>query len=273
MAALSYNEAESSQISDDLDWKRRSADQSFPMRLQKFLARAGVASRRGSEALMSAGRVEVNGVVITELGFKVDPLLDSVSVDGVQVVWGAKPVTLILNKPAGIITSMKDYRGRRCVADIMPCDQYPGLYPIGRLDQDTTGLLLFSTDGNLGNALLHPSHHVDKTYVVQVKGSLGKHALDELERGVMLDDGMTSPAQARIIAQHTRTTELELVIHEGRKHQVKRMCLAVGHPVVHLHRSHFGPLSVEGLPEGLYRELTEEELVELYQAAGLELPS
>ncbi|MEG0504464.1 MAG: S4 domain-containing protein, partial [Raoultibacter sp.] len=127
-----------------------------PMRLQKFLARAGAASRRGSENLMTAGRVTVNGVVTSELGSKVDPLVDEVAVDGIIVKLSDEPVTLMLNKPKGVITTMSDPQGRTCVASLVPTDRYPGLYPIGRLDFDTTGLLLFSTDGELGHALLHP---------------------------------------------------------------------------------------------------------------------
>ena len=141
-----------------------------PMRLQKFLARAGAASRRGSENLMTAGRVRVNGEVVTELGSKVDPLCDVVEVDGVVVRLFDSSVTIMLNKPAGYLTTMSDPHGRPCVASLVPTDRFPGLFPVGRLDMDTTGLLLFSTDGELGNSLLHPRYHVDKTYHARVAG-------------------------------------------------------------------------------------------------------
>ena len=133
-----------------------------PMRLQRFLARAGVASRRGSEGLMTAGRVTVNGEVKTEMGTKIDPLVDRVEVDGRLVSLIAGATYLVLNKPSGYVTTMSDPQGRPCIADLVPTDRYPSLYPVGRLDKDTTGFLLFTTDGDLGQALLHPSHHVDK---------------------------------------------------------------------------------------------------------------
>lgn len=250
-----------------IGWREREANHEYPMRLQRFLARAGVASRRGSEKLMTAGRVEVNGIVVTELGTKVDPLVDEVSVDGVKVEWGAAPVTLALNKPAGIITTMDDFRGRRCVADLVPSDRYPGLYPIGRLDRDTTGLLLFSTDGELGNNLLHPSRHVTKVYRAVVEGAPTDEEVERLCRGVMLRDGMTAPAKVSVTDVQRGRAVLSIAIHEGRNHQVKRMCKAVGHPVVHLHRETFGPISLNGLPEGRWRVLEGGQLASLYRVA------
>ena len=145
-------------------------DRIVPMRLQKFLARAGAASRRGSENLMTAGRGTVNGKVVTELGSKVDPLVDEVAVDGAVVRLADGPVTIVLHKPAGFVTTMSYPQGRRTVAELVPTERYPGLFPIGRLDFDTTGLLLFSTDGELGNGLLHPKHHVTKRYLACVEG-------------------------------------------------------------------------------------------------------
>ena len=174
------------------------AEQEGQVRLQKFLARAGVASRRASEKLIEAGRISVNGQVVTELGTKVDPEADEVRLDGAPVRKAAEAVTLMLNKPAGYLTSMKDPQGRPCVAQLVPLDEFPALYPLGRLDYDTTGLLLFSTDGELGNAVLHPSHHVDKTYRALVKGKPSEAALDRLRSGVVLDDGPTQPAEVRL---------------------------------------------------------------------------
>lgn len=243
------------------------------MRLQKFLARAGAASRRGSEALMSAGRVTVNGRVVTELGSKVDPAVDTVAVDGKVVALSDVPKTIMLHKPAGYVTTMSDPHARRTVAELVPVDEYPGLFPIGRLDKDTTGLLLFSTDGELGNALLHPSHHVDKTYQALVRGRVGKAAVERLESGVELEDGLTAPATVRRAPSRKSdppsTSRLEITIHEGRKRQVRRMCEAVGHEVVRLHRASFGPLSLGSLEPGSWRELTAEELAQLGEAAGV----
>jgi 23S rRNA pseudouridine2605 synthase len=240
-----------------------------PMRLQKFLARAGAASRRGSENLMTAGRVRVNGIIVTELGSKVDPRVDVVEVDGTVVKLGAAPVTLALNKPTGYVTTMSDPQGRSCVAHLVPVASHPGLYPIGRLDRDTTGLLLFSTDGELGNALLHPSHHVTKVYLATVEGgAVGSEALRHLREGVLLDDGMTAPADASVRSRNRDSTVLRIAIHEGRKRQVRRMCKAVGHPVTALERISFGPIALGSLPSGSWRELSASELAALYAAAG-----
>lgn len=241
-----------------------------PMRLQKFLARAGVASRRGSEGLMSAGRVKVNGVVVRELGSKVDPNVDVVEVDGVVARLFDAPVTIMLNKPAGYLTTMSDPHGRPCVASLVPIERFPGLFPVGRLDMDTTGLLLFSTDGELGNGLLHPRKHVEKTYRVRVKGSFEQSEAELLERGIELDDGPTLPARVRILSSGAKRSDVEITIHEGRKRQVKRMCTAVGHEVLQLHRSDFGPLSLGNLAEGRWRALEDFEVQALRQAAGMQ---
>ena len=243
-------------------------EQPFPMRLQKFLARAGVASRRGSEDLMTAGRVSVNGQVVTELGSKVDPKVDVVCVDGREVHLEDDSVYLMLYKPKGYLTTMDDPQGRPCVAQLVPRDLYPGLYPVGRLDKDTTGLLLFTTDGDMGQHLLHPKHHVDKTYQAHVDGVPDEVDLARLSGGIMLDDGLTAPARVRIVAEHPDgSSDIELVIHEGRKRQVKRMCSAVHHPVLDLHRSSFGPLEL--VEEGAWRLLRDDEVASLREATGL----
>lgn len=236
-----------------------------PLRLQKFLARAGVASRRSSEDLMTAGRVTVNGEVVTELGSKVDPLCDIVAVDGRIVTLYDRPITLMLNKPKDVITTMKAQSAKAIVADLIPVDKYPGLYPLGRLDKDTTGLLLFSTDGDLGNALLHPSHHVEKTYEVHVLNKVTPEQIASLRAGVLLDDGMTQPAVVEECKGDPR--HISLTIHEGRYHQVKRMLEAVGNKVVMLHRSRFGNLSLGDLEPGEWRFLDEREVAELLESA------
>lgn len=253
----------------------------YPMRLQRFLARAGAASRRGSERLMTEGRVRVNGVVVTELGSKVDPERDEVTVDGRPVRLEERPVTIVLNKPAGYVTTMSDPQGRCTVAELVPTREHPGLFPVGRLDLDTTGLLLFTTDGDLGQALLHPSRHVEKHYVALVSGTPSEIDLDRLRRGIMLDDGPAAPAKARLIGPDERSFStvaphgagrtgggepnavVGLTIHEGRKHQVKKMMLAIGHRVLALHRDAFGPVRLGGVREGEWREVTEAERAEL----------
>lgn len=234
------------------------------MRLQKFLARAGVASRRASEALIMDGRVTVNGTIVAELGTKVS-LADLVVVDGREVRLPESHVTIMLHKPAGVVTSMKAQAGQSIVADLVPTDRYPGLYPIGRLDSDTTGLLLFSTDGELGHALLHPSRHVPKTYVAWTRGKLSNAEANRLRKGVMLEDGLTQPAEVEFVGGNR--SHVRMTIHEGRKRQVKRMFEAVGHPVSRLHRERFGPLELDGLKPGQWRELTDRETDELLRSS------
>ncbi|MDY2776872.1 MAG: pseudouridine synthase [Collinsella sp.] len=242
----------------------REGERLVPMRLQRFLARSGIASRRGSENLMTQGRVTVNGVVATELGTKVDPLRDKVEVDGIPVEPARGATHLMLNKPAGFLTTMSDPHGRPTVAELVPTERFPGLYPVGRLDMDTTGLLLFTTDGDLGQALLHPSHHVWKTYVALVDGVVSDAELDPLRRGIELDDGPCQPARCRVLERpRPRATRVEVIIREGRKNQVKRMLSKIHHPVLSLHRTRFGPLALTGLDEGSWRELTEEEVASL----------
>lgn len=268
------------------------------MRLQKFLARAGVASRRHAEELIVAGRVMVNGQP-AELGCSVDPGSDEIRVDGGAPVRLAEgDVTIMLHKPAGYVTTMDDPQGRATVADLVPADRFPGLFPVGRLDRDTTGLLLFTTDGELGNALLHPRRHVEKRYLALVEGTPDAKALERLRRGVALSDGMTLPARAELLrggdaqkaaraigtgkgagginASHTgkrnravreKTGSYVLVgLREGRKREVRRMLEAVGYPVIALHRSSFGPLELGDLPRGSWRELADVEVGELKAA-------
>jgi 23S rRNA pseudouridine2605 synthase len=245
------------------------AGRAVPMRLQKFLARAGVASRRGSEDLMTAGRVTVNGVVVAELGAKVDPLVDEVAVDGVVARLEQGAVYLALNKPAGYVTTMKDPQGRPTVADLMPKEP-AGLFPVGRLDQETEGLLLLTTDGELAQRLMHPRHHVSKTYLATVDGRPDERDLRRLREGIDLDDGRTAPAEARVVRAAGGRTVVELKIREGRKRQVRRMLSALGHPVAHLERVAFGPVALGGLARGGVRALTEAEVGELKREAGLE---
>jgi len=240
-----------------------------PLRLQKFLARAGVASRRGSEDLMTAGRVRVNGQVVTSLGSKVNPLVDVVEVDGREVRLGAGAVYMALNKPAGFVTTMSDPQGRPTVADLVPGEEFPGLFPVGRLDFDTTGLLLFTTDGELSHRLLHPRWTVPKTYVALVEGHPGQIARKKLSTGVDLDDGVTAPASVRLLERREGVALVEIVIGEGRKRQVRRMFSAVHHPVVELHRIGFGPVELGTLAPGTWRLLDASEVEALRAAVGM----
>lgn len=241
-----------------------------PMRLQRFLARAGIASRRGSEDLMSAGRVQVNGVTVSGLGAKVTPLLDTVTVDGVKVEFTSGPVHLMLNKPFEVMTTMKDPQGRATVSDLVPADEYPGLFPVGRLDYETTGMLLFTTDGELSHRLLHPTRKVPKTYVAAVDGHPGQVALKHLREGVRLDDGQTAPADVRVLERRDDSALMEIVLREGRKRQVRRMFSAVGHPVRALHRRAFGPVELGLLGTGEWRHLDSVEIESLRRAVGMD---
>lgn len=239
------------------------------MRLQKFLARAGAASRRGSEDLMTAGRVAVNGVVTTELGAKVDPLVDVVTLDGVEVRLEAGCVYLALNKPRHVMTTMSDPQGRPTVADYVPAAQYPGLFPVGRLDFDTTGLLLFTTDGELAHRALHPRWKVPKSYRALVEGVPDDTDLKMLREGVQLDDGLTAPAEAEMLKElEDGRSVVRLVISEGRKRQVRRMLSAVGHPVAALTRESFGPIDLGNLEPGVWRMLEATEVQALRESVA-----
>ena len=245
----------------------------FPMRLQKFLARAGVASRRGSEDIMTAQRVTVNGVVVTELGAKVDPQVDEVAVDGKVVRLADEPSYYAFHKPIEVMTTMSDPQGRHTVAEYFPPDAPAGLFPVGRLDYISEGLLLFMSDGELAQLLLHPKHHVTKTYLATVKGVPSPATLAHLRQGVELDDGLTALAGATLVSSTgERGSEggravVELRISEGKKRQVRRMMSAVGHPVTRLVRVGFGPVQLGDLPVGAVRPLEKNEIEALKWAA------
>ena len=216
------------------------------MRLNAYLARAGIASRRGAETLIRAGRVTVNGEVAGLATFVEGK--DRVEVDGAEVT--PEPLTyILLHKPAGVVTTARDPQGRPTVVELVPGE--PRVVPVGRLDADTTGALLLTNDGQLAHRLAHPRYGVEKTYVAEVEGDAGEEALRCLRDGVELEEGSTAPARARRLGRG----RVELVLHEGRKHQVKRMLAAVGHPVTRLHRSEYAGLTLEGLEPGACREL------------------
>ena len=224
------------------------------MRLNAFLARAGVASRRGADELIKAGRVTVDGEpgrLNTVVGAR-----DRVEVDGKEVA-RQRLRYVLLHKPAGVVTTARDPQGRPTVVELVPAE--PRVVPVGRLDADTTGALLLTNDGQLAHRLAHPRYGVDKTYVAAVEGDPGEDALARLREGVELDDGRTAPARARRLG----SGRIELVLHEGRKHQVKRMLAAVGHPVTRLHRSAYAGLTLAGLEPAEWRELEPSEVERL----------
>lgn len=230
-------------------------------RLQKVLAQAGIGSRRVCEIYIDEGRISVNGV-IAHLGQRVDPLVDVVEFDGSQI--GVKPglVHYLLNKPAGVVTTAQDTHGRPTVVELVPAE--PRVFPVGRLDADTEGLLLLTNDGDLTHRLTHPSFGVEKEYLAEVRGEPSRGALRTLREGVDLEDGPTAPAAVSTLQANL----LRITIHEGRNRQVRRMCEAVGHPVVRLVRTRIGPLTDTTLKPGEWRELTQAEVRSLERAVG-----
>jgi 23S rRNA pseudouridine2605 synthase len=237
------------------------------MRLQRFLAQAGVASRRHAEALITAGRVRVNGRVITELGTKVAPG-DKVLVDGRRVT-GEDLVYLLMFKPRGVMTTLEDPAGRPTVKELLPKNLTERVFPVGRLDYNTEGGLLFTNDGDLMQGLLHPSRHVAKVYHAKLRGKVPVEQIEKLRRGVMLKSGKTKPAGAFILSETESNTWLEIELTEGRTHQVKDMADVIGHPVVKLTRVAFAGLSVEGLRPGETRPLTIAEIEDLRKLAAV----
>ncbi|MEM8924089.1 MAG: pseudouridine synthase [Actinomycetota bacterium] len=227
-------------------------------RLQKALARAGVGSRRVSEDLIAEGRVLVNGNV-AELGARVTDD-DEITVDGAIISTKVDGVTYLLNKPKGTVTTATDTHGRPIVVDLVPDE--PRVFPVGRLDLDTEGLLLLTNDGALAHRLTHPSFGVEKEYLAHVRGRPNRAAIRRLREGVELDDGLTAPAKASVVAPGM----IRLTIHEGRNRQVRRMCEAIGHPVLRLARTRIGPLSDARLKPGHWRPLTTDELLDLQRA-------
>ncbi|MED4925584.1 pseudouridine synthase [Anoxybacillus geothermalis] len=228
-------------------------------RLQKVIARAGFASRRKAEEMILQGRVKVNGRVVTELGVKVGPR-DEVEVDGIPVE-REEPVYYLLYKPRGVISSVKDDKGRKVVTDFFK-DLDKRIYPVGRLDYDTSGLLLLTNDGDFANLLMHPRYEIEKVYVAKVKGIPTREQLKQLEQGVMLEDGMTAPAKVKLLSadRKKRTAIVEIRIHEGRNRQVRRMFEAIGCEVMKLKRERYAFLDLKGLRPGEYRELSPHEV-------------
>jgi len=241
-------------------------------RLQKILSRAGITSRRGAEELITAGRVAVNGLVVTELGVKADPDRDSITLDGKKVDHAVAGVYLLLYKPAGYMTTLKDPEGRPLVTDLLK-DVRERVYPVGRLDYNTEGLLLLTNDGAWANALAHPRHEVDKGYHVRIRGKVTQEQLRKLAAGVELEDGKTAPAVVSLVRESESNTWLSITIHEGRYRQVRRMCEAVGLSVVRLKRVSYAFLNLEGLKSGEHRSLTLGEVEHLRRMGRGEKPA
>ncbi len=237
-------------------------------RLHKFLARAGISSRRQGEKLIQEGRVKVDGHVVDTMGMRIDPEKVHVTVDGRKVLLPARLRTMMLNKPAGYVTTMADPQGRRKVTDLL-ADQEERLFPVGRLDYDATGLLLLTNDGELAHRLMHPRYKVAKTYRVTVAGQFAPAARKRLLTGIDLDGRPAIPEQVRVLKISPDRSVLEMTIREGRYHQVKRMCEQAGHPVLKLKRIAYGPLRLGRLGPGACRELSQEELHDLEEAIGI----
>lgn len=251
---------------DDTDNSASSGSAPTGERLQKVLAHAGVASRRHAEELMRAGRVTVNGIVARALGTRVDPARDDVRVDGAPVRGVTSHTYVLLNKPAGLVTTMRDPQGRRTVLDLLPPELVARrIYPVGRLDRDTEGLLLLTDDGALALRLTHPRYALAKVYEALVEGHPTAQTLAALARGVVLPGEVrpTAPARAWVVRRDGAQTWIGLELHEGRNRQVRRMLDAVGHPVARLRRTRVGPLTLGTLPVGSWRHLTASEVAQL----------
>src|SRR5512143_2287642 len=234
-------------------------------RLQKILARAGFASRRGAERLMLEGRVTVNGEIARELGTKADLATDDVRVDGVRVKAPKGPVYLVLNKPRGVVTTRQDPEGRRTVMDLVP--PVPGLFPVGRLDVTTEGLILLTNDGAFAERVSHPRYEVPRVYQAKVHGVPDERALERLRRGVSIEREVMAADRVRVL-EADNNAWVELTLHEGKQHEVRRMLEAVGHPVSKLKRVAFGPVTTRGLEPGQFRVLAPEEVAGLVRGVG-----
>ncbi len=235
-------------------------------RVQKLIAQAGIASRRKAEELIRQGRVTVNGRPI-KLGDSARPNKDVIAVDGQRIASSSGKIYLALHKPRGFVTTMEDERGRKCVAQLV--EDVPGrVYPVGRLDKDSEGLLIMTNDGNLANAVSHPKTHVAKTYRVTLRPGITEEQLIKFSTGIMLDGRMTAPAKARVLEQQPGRAVVEIVLYEGRNREIRRMCESMGLEVARLKRTAIGPVRLSMLPQGRHRELSREEIAGLLAESG-----
>jgi 23S rRNA pseudouridine2605 synthase len=238
------------------------------VRLQKIIAGSGISSRRKAEEYIRHGLVTVNGETVMTLGTKVDPLHDHIKVNGRHLKSKLPDMFVMLNKPVGYLSTLHDPDGRPTIKQLMPKPSLR-LFPVGRLDFDSEGLLLLTNNGDIAQACLHPTHHVQKTYLVKVKGVLEDIQVQQLRRGVTLEDGQTAPAKVKKAGKAQANSWIEITIHEGRKHQVKRMFDHIGHPVIRLKRIQFGPLNLGKLLPGKTRYLTDNEANDLRHVLSL----
>ena len=238
------------------------------VRLQKFLAESGVASRRKSEELIESGKVKVNGHVAS-IGDKINPKKDTVTVSGKKIVKQKENTYIMLHKPRGFITTMSDEMDRKCVAELIK-DVKCRVFPVGRLDRDSEGMLLFTNDGEFANALTHPTKHVPKTYRVTVRPSISEEQLTALTEGVIIDDRKTAPAEIHVVTKEENRVVLEIILYEGRNRQIRKMCEEVGLEVARLKRTAIGSIKLGMLKQGFWRHLTDDEVRKLMIAAGME---
>lgn len=236
------------------------------MRLQKFLSECGVASRRKSEELISQGRVRVNGR-IAQVGDKINSKKDVVTVNGKKIVGSKDKYYIMLHKPRGFITTLSDEMGRKCVAELVK--EIPErVYPVGRLDRDSEGLLLMTNDGDFANAMMHPKHHVPKTYRVTVRENVSDDMVQSLSSGIVIEGRKTAPADVRIILNEENRTVLEIVLYEGRNREIRKMCESLNLTVIRLKRTQYGSIKLGMLAQGKYRNLTPEEVHKLMTSSG-----
>ncbi len=238
------------------------------VRLQKFLAESGVASRRKSEELIADGKVKVNGRTAS-IGDKINPKKDTVTVSGKKIVKRKEFTYILLHKPRGFITTMSDEMDRKCVAELIK-DVPVRVYPVGRLDRDSEGMLLFTNDGEFANAMTHPTKHVPKTYRVTVRPSITEEQITQLTTGIIIDDRKTAPAQVRVVTKEEGRVVLEIILYEGRNRQIRKMCEAVGLEVARLKRTAIGSIKLGMLKQGAWRELNEDEVRKLMIAADMD---
>lgn len=238
------------------------------IRLQKVLASAGLGSRRKCEEFISSGRVSIDGVVVDELGARVDPDVSEIRVDGILIAQASGKMVIALNKPRGVVTTMSDPQGRECVGDYVD-DYEERLFHVGRLDTDTEGLLLMTNDGELANRLGHPSYGIEKTYVARVRGRVSKETMKLLAAGVIIEDRAVEVRSPKVVDTSNEFSVIEVTIHEGRNRIVRRLFEELGHPVIDLVRTRIGGVQLGKLRSGQIRELTNAELGSLYNAVGL----
>lgn len=231
--------------------------------MQRYLARAGLGSRRSCEKLILEGRIRVNNQTVTQLGTKVSPALDTVRYDGKPVMPSNNLVYLILHKPAGVLTSLSDPRGRPVIRDFFPSQGLPRLFPVGRLDYQTEGLVLLTNDGALAYGVMHPSFEIEKEYRVKVRGCPTAAGLSTLRSGVVSEGEKLWATRAEIVSRGVSSTWLKLIVQQGRYHEIRRLCDAIGHPVIQLQRVRLGPIMLGRLPKGCWRRLTDAEVANI----------